>query len=391
MGSAVYATWRRSRSASSWMKGVAHGGRVESGRAEAVQVDVPFLHRQQLALPRFGNGALLGHQRAGAELEDDGADLGIVEPVLPVAQVPDPARHHDGHVVEAVLVHLLAQGDDSRIGGLGLFGILAVGKPVVAAGAPGVLVDDAAHPLGEAMVGALPERAERACRRDDRVVVDFVLRGHLGEPVGHPGAAGHAVNEAARGFEDAVQDALGGGHLPQHVHVEPTLAAGDVVGDPGLRDAAPDRVVDELLVTLLSRAPAIDLRHGTALLVVGIGVDAGEGADAAGGGPGAGTQAVGHADALAPFDQGQDLATRQPDCVQRLHSRSVHRCAWLDPRAVARQGGGPAPPLRRDVGSGGADCKMSLLSAAFPTRPARFPRPRSGPLRSPDSRLSCSA
>ena len=241
------------------------------------------------------------------------------------------------------------------------------------------------------MVSPLPESAEGPRRRDDRVVVDFVPRGYLGQAVGHAGAAGHAVNEPACGLEDAMQDSLGGGHLPQHVHVEAPRAARDVVGDPRLGDAAPDGVVDELLVALLAGAAAIDLRDGPAVLVVVVGIDAGEGADTAGGGPGARAQAVGHADPLAPFDQGQDLASRQPHCVQRLHSRSVHRCAWLAPRAGARQGGGPVPPLRHDVGSGGADSKISLLLAAFPTQPVLRPRPRSGPLRSPDSRPSCSA
>ena len=245
--------------------------------------------------------------------KDDGPELGIVDPVRPVAQVPDAARHHDGHVVETAFAHLLAQREDPRIGGFGLFRVFAVGEAVVAAGAPGVLVDDAAHPVGEAMVGALPERAEGPRRRDDRVVIDFVLRGHFGQAVGHAGAAGHAVNEAARRLEDAVQDTLGGGHLPQHVHVEPPSAARDVVGYPRLGDAAPDGVVDELLVALLAGAAAIDLRNGPAVLVVVVGIDAGEGADTAGGGPGARAQAVGHTDALAPFDYGQNLAPRQPD------------------------------------------------------------------------------
>ena len=192
-------------------------------------------------------------------------------------------------------------------------------------------------------------------------------------------------------LENAVEDALGGGHLPQHVHVEPALAARNLVGDARLGDAAPDGVVDQLLVPLLAGAAAIGLRNRPAALVVVIGVDAGKGADAAGGGPGAGAQAVGHADALAALDQGQDLATRQPDCVQHLHGRSIRRCAWLDPPTATAQGGKLTPPLHRDVGGGGGVCKVSLLSAAFPTRLAPLPRPRSGPLRSPDSRPSCSA
>ena len=199
------------------------------------------------------------------------------------------------------------------------------------------------------------------------------------------------MNDAAGGLENAVQDALGGGHLPQHVHVETPLAARNLVRDTRLGDAAPDRVVDQLLVPLLAGAAAVGLRNRPAALVVVIGIDAGKGADTAGGGPGAGAQAVGHADALAALDQGQDLAPRQPDSVQHLHGRSVRHCARLDPPTAAAQGSELTPPLRRDVSGGGAYCKVSLLSAAFPTRLAPSPRPRSGPLRSPDSRPSYSA
>ena len=46
----------------------------------------------------------------------------------------------------------------------------------MAAGEPGVLIDDAAEPLAEFVIGPLPQRAEGACRGDDRVIVDAVAR-----------------------------------------------------------------------------------------------------------------------------------------------------------------------------------------------------------------------
>ena len=64
----------------------------------------------------------------------------------------------------------------------------------------------------------------------------------------------------ARAFEHAVQDALGGGHLPQHVHVDAALAVRALIGDARLLDAAGDRVGDQLLMPLAAGAAVIELR-----------------------------------------------------------------------------------------------------------------------------------
>ena len=135
----------------------------------------------------------------------------------------------------------------------------------MAAGQPRVLVDDAAEPFAEFVIGALPQGAEGAGRRHDRVVVDAVARADLGDPVGHAGAAGDAVDQAAGAFEHAVQHLLGGGHLPQHVHVDAALAVRALVRDAGLMDAAGDRVGDQLLVALAPGAAVIDLRDRLAV------------------------------------------------------------------------------------------------------------------------------
>ena len=73
----------------------------------------------------------------------------------------------------------------------------------MAAGEPGILVDDAAERVLELVVGALPQRAEGAARGDDRIVVDAVPGADLGQPVGHAGAAGDAVDQPLGALEDA--------------------------------------------------------------------------------------------------------------------------------------------------------------------------------------------
>src|SRR3546814_10534949 len=78
---------------------------------------------------------------------------------------------------------------------------------------------------------------------------------------------------------------------------------------------------DQFLVAFPARTAEIELRDQDAVVVERIGVDAGEGADAAGLGPGPGAFAVGNGNALAAFDQRQHIAPRNPQCLQLHASR----------------------------------------------------------------------
>src|SRR6185312_10992582 len=218
-------------------------------------------------------------------------------------EAPDAAGHEDRRGGEAEFEHQAAQLGDARQRRLGLFRVLAVRQAVMATGEPWILVDDAAEPIAELVIGPLPQGAEGTRRRHDRVVVDAVLRADLGNSVRHAGAAGDTVDEAARALEDAVQDALGRRHLPQHVHVDAPGAVGALMRDARLMNAAGDRPGDELLVPLAPRASAIDLFHRLALRVAAVRIHAGESANAAGCRPSTGTLAVGHRDAFAAFHQ----------------------------------------------------------------------------------------
>src|SRR5690348_12619155 len=132
--------------------------------------------------------------------------------------------------------------------------------------------------------------------------MNAIARADLGDAIGHAGAAGDAVDETLSAVENAVEDALGRGHLPQDVHVQAAVAGGTLVCDLRLVDAAGDGVTHQLLVALAPRLAVIDLGNGAAVRVLRIGVDAGEGADAARTRPGARAFAVRNRDALAAFD-----------------------------------------------------------------------------------------
>src|SRR3546814_3960330 len=84
---------------SSDLKGRAHRARIETGRRETVEQHIAVVERAQTVLPLLRDRAFLGQQRPRAILKDDLAEFGIVDPVFPVAQIPDAARHHDRHIV----------------------------------------------------------------------------------------------------------------------------------------------------------------------------------------------------------------------------------------------------------------------------------------------------
>ena len=129
-------------------------------------------------------------------------------------------------------------------------------------------------------------------------------------------------------LEHAVQDALAAAHLPEHVHVDGTLAARKLMGDAGLFDAALDAEGDEFLVPFAAVAAVVDLGDQLAVLVVEVGIDAREGAHPRTGRPRPRALAVGDGDALAAFDQGQGFASGDAYGVERLHvwlSVAVHR------------------------------------------------------------------
>ena len=298
---------------------VAHRRGVKSGRAEMVQIDVGLAQGQQLALPHVRNRAFLGHQRAGPELEGDRAELGIVDPIAPLAQIPQPARHEDRGRGEPELDHQIAQLAHPRIWRLGTLRVLAVGQPVMAAGEPRILIDDAAEPVAEFVVGAFPQCPERPARGHDRIIVDAIAGADLGDLVGHAGAAGDAVDQAAGAFEHAVQNPLGGRHLPQNVHVDAAFAVAAFMGDAGLLDAAGDRIGDQLFVPLAPGASVIDLGDQPTVVAITVGIDPGERADTAGCRPRPGALAVRHRDALAAFDERQRLAPGDDQRIERLH------------------------------------------------------------------------
>jgi len=145
-----------------------------------------------------------------------------------------------------------------------------------------------------------------------------VLGGDLGHLVGHARAAGDAVDQALGPDQRAFQDFLGAAHLPQHVHVQTALAAGQIVGDAGLGDGALDAEGDQFPMTLGAGLAAVGHGDQLAVLVVSVGIDAREGGDTAGGSPGARAFTIGDVDALATLDDGKDFATGNDDGVE-LH------------------------------------------------------------------------
>ena len=95
--------------------------RIKAGGGKFVEQDIAFLQRGQPVFPLLRDRAFLRQQRARAKLKGDLAEFGIVDPIIPVPQKPNAARHHDwGGFGNAAFPHHLAQRLDARIGIFGL-------------------------------------------------------------------------------------------------------------------------------------------------------------------------------------------------------------------------------------------------------------------------------
>src|SRR5205823_2981817 len=238
-------------------KVVQHRRGIKAGRAEAVEQNVTLLQGQQLALPGLGDRALLGQQRPRAELEGDRADLGIVDPISPFAQVPDPAGHKDRRRVEPEFGHHAAQLANPGIRRFRPRRILAVGDAVMPAGEPGILVNDTAEPVAEFVIGALPQGPERARRRDDRIVVDPVAGADVGDDPGKradptrssPGARALAIRYryALAALDERVHIAAGNPERNERLHrMAPCSADASLWAEKTLFRAAPRKIISGL-------------------------------------------------------------------------------------------------------------------------------------------------
>ena len=174
-------------------------------------------------------------------------------------------------------------------------------------GAPGVFIDHTAEPFGEAVIGTLPENLEGSGRADDWIVVNAIFSADLSHLVGHASAAGHAVHDALGAFEHTMENTLATAHLPQNVHVDRAVAAGEFVSNLCLVDAALDGIGNELFVPVTSTLAVIDLIDHLAVFAREVGIDA---------------FAIGNSNALAAFHQRKCFTSGNSNSVKRFHTLS---------------------------------------------------------------------
>jgi hypothetical protein len=105
-----------------------------------------------------------------------------------------------------------------------------------------------------------------------------------------------------------VQDALRPAHFPEHVDVDGTPAARDLIGPPHLIDCAVDRVTDQFIVPVPAGECVIDLGYDAPLGIVAVRIDRRHSSDPAGSGPGAGAGVVGCRNSLSALDERKDLS-----------------------------------------------------------------------------------
>ena len=113
-----------------------------------------------------------------------------------------------------------------------------------------------------------------------------------------------------------MEHALRSAHLPQHVDVDRALAPRHLISALDLRHGAVDRILDQFFVAFATRQPGVDLRDDPPFGIIAIRIDRRDGADPAGGSPGATAGMVGRRNALAAFDQRPDLPSAIKDGLQ---------------------------------------------------------------------------
>ena len=97
------------------------------------------------------------------------------------------------------------------------------------------------------------------------------------------------------------------------------FVAADVMRALRLGDAAGDPVGHQFFMPFAASCRVVGLRYHGAVRGVAIRIYRAQGANPAAGGPVAGCDAVGHRDALAAFDQRQNIHPTHADRVDRLH------------------------------------------------------------------------
>src|SRR5262249_56243834 len=139
---------------------VAHRRGIKPGWAKVIEINVAVLQRQQLTLPRIGNRALLGQERPRAELKCNGAEFGIVDPIDPLAEIPNPAGHEDRRLGEPEIHHQAAQLANSRIWPFTPPPTLAVRQPPITTPPPGALVHHTPPPNPTNLVRGVPSNPQ---------------------------------------------------------------------------------------------------------------------------------------------------------------------------------------------------------------------------------------
>ncbi len=172
-------------------------------------------------------------------------------------------------------------------------------------------------------------------------------RRDLGELVGHARAARDAGDHALGALQDALQHTLGAAHFPKDIDVDRARAAGDLERLAHLLHGAFDRIGDQLFMARGARLAEIELGNEIAVDVIAVRIDGGDGADAAGGGPGAGAGMIGHGDALAALDQRPHLTTAIDDRLNALEQSKLLR---------SRPAGFPGPRKARPLATFASQC-----------------------------------
>lgn len=108
----------------------------------------------------------------------------------------------------------------------------------MSAGQPGIFINHAAQKFSEIGISAFPKYLKRPCRRNNRIIVNAEFGSQLSQMIRKSGSAGYAVNQAFCPFQNTGQNSFGICQFPQHIHVDSSVSAGNLMRYLSLGDAA---------------------------------------------------------------------------------------------------------------------------------------------------------
>lgn len=177
----------------------------------------------------------------------------------------------------------------------------------MSAGQPGIFINHAAQKFPEIGISAFPKHLKRPCRRNNRIIVNAEFGSQLSQMIRKSGSAGYAVNQAFCPFQNTGQNSFGICQFPQHIHVDPSVSAGNLIRYLSLGDAALNCVFNHFFMAVGALFLIEMFNNDVSVFIIKIRAHAGKSTDAVFMCPGTAAASVTGVNSFSAFNQRQNF------------------------------------------------------------------------------------